>query len=338
MINKDKVFIIAEAGVNHNGSIEIAKQLVDTAALCGADAIKFQTFKTENLVTQNAPTAAYQKKTTGNSTQFDMLKKLELSFKDHILLKDYCEKKGLIFISTPFDFESVELLKKIDVPLYKISSGDLTNIPFLKYISKINKPIIISTGMANLGEVEEAIKAIMELENYQIILLHCTSNYPTKYEEVNLKAMLTLRDAFKLPVGYSDHTTGYEVPIAAVAMGAKVIEKHFTIDKDMEGPDHKSSLNPGEFKQMVISIRNIEKSLGDGIKKCNKSEEKSKFVSRKSIVAKRFIKKDEIILSDMIDIKRPEGGILPKYIENVIGSKAVSDIEKDSFIEWKNIR
>lgn len=337
MFDENHVFIIAEAGVNHNGDINIAKKLIDAACKAGVDAVKFQTFKAENIVTQNAPKAEYQKETTGQGSQFEMLRKLELSFKDHILLKEYCDRKKTVFLSTSFDFESVDLLEKVGVKYYKISSGDLTNIPLLKYIAKLQKPIILSTGMANLGEVEIAVKVIRKYMNKSLYLLHCTSNYPTSYKDVNLNAMITLKNAFKLPVGYSDHTVGVEVPIAAVAMGAKIIEKHFTLDRHMDGPDHKASLEPDELKSMVDSIRNIESAFGDGIKRCNKSEEKSKFVSRKSIVAKKLIEKGEIILLDMIDVKRPEGGISPRYIESVVGSKALNDIQKDSFIKWNNI-
>lgn len=337
-MKNNNCFIIAEAGVNHNGNINIAKKLIDSAVESGVDAVKFQTFKSENLVVQNAPKAEYQKKTTGSGDQFQMLKSLELSLEEHIILKRYCEEKRILFMSTPFDFESVDLLEKLDTQLYKVSSGDLTNIPLLKYIAGLNKPMIVSTGMANLGEVEEAVEAIKKAGNNKISLLHCTSSYPAIYEDVNLNAMITLKNAFKLPVGYSDHTNGMEVSIAAVAMGAKIIEKHFTLDKNMEGPDHKASLNPQELKNMVIGIRNIEKAIGDGIKRCNRIEEKNKFVSRKSIVAKRIIKKGEIISLDVVDIKRPEGGILPKYIENIIGCIATNDIPKDSFIEWSNIR
>lgn len=337
MFHENHAFIIAEAGVNHNGSIDTAKKLIDAACKAGVDAVKFQTFKAENIVTQNAPKAEYQKETTGNGSQFEMLKKLELSFEDYIYLKKYCDKKGTIFLSTPFDFESVDLLEKVGVKYYKISSGDLTNIPLLEYIAKLQKSIILSTGMANLGEVEIAVKAIKKYMDKNLYLLHCTSNYPTLYEDVNLNAMITLKNAFKLPVGYSDHTVGIEVPIAAVVMGAKIIEKHFTLDRHMDGPDHKASLEPDELKSMVDSIRNIESAFGDGVKRCNKSEEKSKFVSRKSIVAKELIEKGEIILLDMIDIKRPEGGISPRYIESVVGSKALNDIQKDSFIKWNNI-
>lgn len=338
MINSNHIFIIAEAGVNHNGDLNTAKKLIDAALEAGADAIKFQSFKAENLVTKDAPKALYQKENTGSGNQYDMLKKLELSFDDHIMLKKYCEEKGIMFISTPFDFESVDLLEKLEIPMYKISSGDLTNIPFLKYIAKLNKPMIVSTGMGNLGEVEMAVEAIKNTENNKITLLHCTSNYPTNYDDVNLNAMITMKNAFKLPVGYSDHTIGIEIPIAAAALGAAIIEKHFTLDKNMEGPDHKASLNPNELKQMVSSIRNIERALGDGIKKCNKNEEKSKFVSRKSIVAKKHIKLGEKIDINMLELKRPESGIMPQYIDSVVGKSAICDIEKDSIIEWAKIR
>ena len=333
-----KCFIIAEAGVNHNGDIHIAKKLVDAACGAGVDAIKFQTFKAENLVTKNAPKAKYQNKTTGNGNQYEMLKELELSYEDHVVLKNYCNEKGIMFISTPFDFESVDLLEKLDIPLYKISSGDLTNIPLLKYIAKLNKHMIISTGMANLGEVEDAIEAIKETGNNEICLLHCTSNYPTNYEDVNLNAMITLKNAFKLSVGYSDHTIGIEVPVAAVAMGAKIIEKHFTLDKLMEGPDHKASLNLEELKQMVTSIRNIESAFGNGIKRCNGSEVNTREIARKSIVASVNIKKGETISFSNIAFKRPGNGISPKLINDIIGKKAVKDIDVDSFITFSNIK
>ncbi|WP_253197229.1 N-acetylneuraminate synthase [Clostridium algidicarnis] len=330
--------IIAEAGVNHNGDINIAKELVDSAVKTGANAVKFQTFKAENLVTKKAPKADYQKETTGYGNQYEMLKKLELSYDDHVLLKKYCADKGVMFISTPFDFESVDLLVKLDIPLYKVSSGDLTNIPLLKYIARLDKPMIVSTGMANLGEVELAIEAINKTGNDKIILLHCTSNYPTEYEDVNLNAMITLKNAFNLPIGYSDHTKGIEVPIAAVAMGAKVIEKHFTLDKEMDGPDHRASLNPKEFKQMVDSIRKIEKAFGDGIKRCNNNEESTKRVARKSIVAKVNIEKGQIISYENVTFKRPANGISPIFIEDLIGKKAVCNINIDDCITFNNIR
>lgn len=332
----NECFIIAEAGVNHNGNIDVAKKLVDVAYEAGVDAIKFQTFKAENLVTRNAPKAEYQKQTTGSGNQYEMLKKLELSYEDHVLLQKYCKERGIMFISTPFDFESVDLLKKLDIPLYKVGSGDLTNIPLLKYIAKLNKHMIISTGMADLGEVEDAVEAIKETGNDKISLLHCTSNYPTKYDDVNLNAMITLKNAFKLPIGYSDHTVGIEVPIAAVAMGAKIIEKHFTLDKSMEGPDHKASLNPEELKQMVISIRNIEKAFGNGIKRCNESEKNTKKVARKSIVAGVNIRKGETISYSNITIKRPGIGISPKFMNEIIGKIAISDINIDDFITFRN--
>jgi len=300
--------------------------------------VKFQTFKAENLVTKKAPKADYQKETTGYGNQYEMLKKLELSYDDHVLLKKYCADKGVMFISTPFDFESVDLLVKLDIPLYKVSSGDLTNIPLLKYIARLDKPMIVSTGMANLGEVELAIEAINKTGNDKIILLHCTSNYPTEYEDVNLNAMITLKNAFNLPIGYSDHTKGIEVPIAAVAMGAKVIEKHFTLDKEMDGPDHRASLNPKEFKQMVDSIRKIEKAFGDGIKRCNNNEESTKRVARKSIVAKVNIEKGQIISYENVTFKRPANGISPIFIDDFIGKKAVCNINIDDFITFNNIR
>jgi N-acetylneuraminate synthase len=335
----NKTLIIAEAGVNHNGDIEIAKKLVDVACEAGVDAVKFQTFKADKLVTKKAEKAEYQKKNTNNNeTQYQMLKKLELAYDDHKELISYCEKKDIMFISTPFDIDSVDLLEDLGVELYKVGSGDLTNMPLLKYIARKNKPIILSTGMANLGEVEEAISWIKEEGNNDIILLHCTTSYPTAYQDVNLRAMETMRQAFKLPVGYSDHTMGIEVSIAAVAMGACVIEKHFTLDKTMEGPDHKASLNPKELKLMVKSIRNIEKSMGNGIKKCTTNEENTKKVARKGIVTVREIKKGEKIKSDMITVKRPENGIKPKYINKIIGYVALENIQKDSSIKWNMIR
>lgn len=337
MLGKDHVFIIAEAGVNHNGNINIAKKLIDAACKAGADAVKFQTFKAENLVTINAPKAEYQKETTGTGNQFEMLKKLELSFENHIYLKQYCDKKNIIFLSTPFDFESVNLLEKIGVKYYKISSGDLTNIPLLEYIAKLKKTMIVSTGMANMGEVEMAVKAINKYMSENLYLLHCTSNYPTMYEDVNLNAMNTLKSAFKVPVGYSDHTVGIEVPIAAVAMGAKIIEKHFTLDRNMEGPDHMASLEADELKDMVDGIRNIEKAFGDGIKRCNENEEKSKFVSRKSIVARKYIKAGSIINKNMLSIKRPENGIKPQYVNLIIGKSTICDIKEDSPITWSKL-
>ncbi|CAB1241659.1 N,N'-diacetyllegionaminic acid synthase [Clostridiaceae bacterium BL-3] len=334
MLDKKHVFIIAEAGVNHNGDINTAKKLIDTACEAGADAVKFQTFRAENLVIKDAPKAEYQKKTTGSSSQFEMLKKLELSFEDHINLKEYCDRRKIVFLSTPFDFESVNLLEKVGVEYYKISSGDLTNIPLLEYIAKLQKPMIVSTGMANLGEVEMAVKAINKYMDENIYLLHCTSNYPASYKDVNLNAIITLKNAFKLPVGYSDHTIGIEIPVAAAAMGAKIIEKHFTLDRGMEGPDHKASLEPDELKKMVDGIRNVEKAFGDGIKRCNLSEENTKKVARKSIVARNNLKKGQKLSLDDIAFKRPETGIKPVYANVVVGKKLIRDVYKDELITF----
>jgi len=333
-INTSKrVFIIAEAGVNHNGSLDLAYQLIDVAKDAGADAVKFQTFKAENVVSKLADKAEYQKKTTGSDkSQLEMIKKLEISFEDFIKLKKYCDKKGIMFLSTPFDHQSIDFLHDL-IDIYKIPSGEIINYPYLKHIASKNKPIIMSTGMANLGEVEEAINTIKKINSKaKISLLHCTTNYPTPYEEVNLKAMQTLAAAFKLPVGYSDHTLGIEVPIAAVAMGAKIIEKHFTLDKNLSGPDHKASLEPGELKEMVKAIRNIEKSLGDGIKKPNKSEIEIMKVARKSIVASKNIKKGEIFAKTNISVKRPGTGISPMRWNEVIGQKANRDYKNDELI------
>jgi len=332
-----KTYIIAEAGVNHNGNLDIAKKLVDVAVEAGANAVKFQTFKTENMVTGYAEKAKYQEDTTGTGSQFQMLKKLELSFDDHNILNEYCKEHGITFLSTPFDIESVNLLEKLDIPLYKISSGDLTNLPLLDYIARLKKPMIISTGMSTLGEVEKAINAIYDAGNLDITLLHCTSNYPTMYKDVNLNAMNTLKSAFKLPVGYSDHTLGIEVSIAAVAMGAEIIEKHFTIDNNFDGPDHKASLGPRELKQMIQSIRNIECALGDGVKKCRENEKNTREVARKSIVASAIIKKGQVITIDQVTFKRPGYGISPEFLNMIVGRTASYDINPDEIITFEKI-
>ena len=338
-INTSKVFIIAEAGVNHNGSLDLAYQLVDVAKEAGADAIKFQTFKAENVVSKLADKAEYQKKTTGSDkSQLEMIKKLELSFEDFVKLKKYCDKKEIMFLSTPFDYQSIDFLYDL-VDIYKIPSGEIINYPYLKHIAAKNKPLIMSTGMSNLGEIEEAINIIRSVNSEaKISLLHCTTNYPTPYEEVNLKAIQTLAAAFKLPVGYSDHTLGIEVPIAAVARGAKIIEKHFTLDKKLPGPDHKASLEPSELKEMVKAIRNIEMALGDGIKKPNKSETEIMKVARRSLIATRDIRAGEIIKESDIAIKRPGTGILPKFKEIVIGMKLINDIRQDEPFRWENFK
>ena len=338
-VDTSKVFIIAEAGVNHNGSLDMAYQLIDVAKDTGADAVKFQTFKAENVVSKLADKAEYQKKTTGSDkSQLEMIKKLEVSFDDFIKLKKYCDKKGIMFLSTPFDYQSIDFLYDL-VDRYKIPSGEIINHPYLKHIAAKNKPIIMSTGMANLGEVEEAVNTIKSVNSEaKISLLHCTTNYPTPYDEVNLKAMQTLAVAFKLPVGYSDHTLGIEVPVAAVAMGAKIIEKHFTLDKKLSGPDHKASLEPSELKEMVKAIRNIEMALGDGIKKPNKSEIEIMKVARRSLITTRDIRVGEIIKESDIAIKRPGTGILPKFKEIVIGMKLINDIRQDEPFRWENFK
>ncbi len=334
-----RVFIIAEAGVNHNGRLDLAYQLIDVAKDARADAVKFQTAKAENVVSKFADKAEYQKKTTGsNESQFEMIKKLEISFEDFAKLKKYCDKREIMFLSTPFDHQSIDFLYDL-VDIYKIPSGEIINYPYLKHIAAKNKPLIMSTGMANLGEVEEAINTIRAINSKaNISLLHCTTNYPTPYEEVNLKAIQTLAVAFKLPVGYSDHTLGIEVPVAAVAIGAKIIEKHFTLDKKLSGPDHKASLEPSELKEMVKAIRNIEIALGNGIKKPNKSEIEIMKVARRSLIATKDIRVGEIIKESDIAIKRPGTGILPKFKDIVIGMKLINDVRQDEPFRWENFK
>ena len=338
-LDQHNVFIIAEAGVNHNGNIEIARKLVDAAVEAGADAVKFQTFTAESIATKKAQKAEYQTVNTGTSeSQFDMLKNLELTYENHLELQKYCQDKGIVFFSTPFSIESVDLLEMFDVPLYKISSGDITNMVLLKYVATKGKPIILSTGMASLGEIEEAIGWILEAGNDRIVLMHCTTNYPARYDEVNLSAIHTIRQSFKLPVGYSDHTLGIEVPIAAVSMGASIIEKHFTLNRNMEGPDHKAALEPDELKKMVSSIRNIEVAMGDGIKRCMPSEEKVKKLVRKSIVANCDIRKGEIITEKMLTAKRLENGIEVKNMPFFIGKVAERDIIADELLTFDAVR
>lgn len=329
------VFIIAEAGVNHNGKIDLAFKLCDAAKSAGVDAIKFQTWKTKNIVTKSASLASYQEKniTKKEESQFEMLEKLELSYDSFVQIKNYCDKIGLTFLSTPDDEESLIFLINLGIDLIKVGSGEVTNIPYLRKIAKKKMPVILSTGMSYLGDVEHAYNTLMETGAPKVILLHCTTNYPCPMEEVNLKAMLTLKEAFKCQVGYSDHTLGIEVPIAAVAMGATVIEKHFTLDKTMEGPDHKASIDPIELKEMVRAIRNIEKALGDGIKKPNKSEIKIMQVVKKCIVASKKIKKGECLNENNITVKRAGMGISPVRWDEIIGKKAKKDFEKDELIE-----
>ena len=327
------VFIIAEAGVNHNGSFELAKKLVDEAKRAGVDCIKFQTFKTENLVSSGAEKASYQKESTGDGSQKDMLKKLELSYDEFIALKKYCDEVGICFLSTPFDFESVDFLDSIDMPFWKIPSGEITNYPYLVKLAKTGKPVIMSTGMCELEEIREAIDVLKANGTTDIKLLHCNTEYPTPFGDVNLKAMETLESEFGLEVGYSDHTKGIEVPVAAVAMGATVIVKHFTLDKNMEGPDHKASLEPDELANMVRSIRNIESALGTGVKAPSPSEKKNIAVARKSIVAKTHINAGDVLTEDNLTVKRPGSGISPMKWNEVIGTKAIRDFCEDELIE-----
>lgn len=324
------VFIIAEAGVNHNGDLETALRLVDAAAEAGADAVKFQTFQAERLTTCNASKAAYQKETTSaEESQQTMLKRLELNEEQHREIMNYCQQRGIIFLSTPFDFESAQLLAQLDIPVFKLSSGDLTNLPFLLTIAKNQKPMIISSGMANLGEIEEAVQEIKQTGNNRLVLLHCVSSYPASYAETNLRAMATLKAAFGLPVGYSDHTLGTEVPLAAVALGACVIEKHFTLDKNAAGPDHRASLEPGELKVMVQGIRNLEMAMGDGIKRCMSSEEESRLLARKSVVAAMDLLQGTVLTEAHLTLKRPGNGLSPKFFSSVLGRKIKHDLEKD---------
>jgi len=324
-----KVFIIAEAGVNHNGSFELAKQLVDKAVEAGVDCIKFQTFKAENLVNKDAQKADYQVNNTGNNdSQLNMLKKLELSFDDFKELKKYCDTKGITFLSTPFDDESIEFLAPL-IPFFKIPSGEITNLPYLRKINSYKKDVVLSTGMANLEEIQGAVNV---LKDCKITLLHCTTEYPCPYECVNLNAMITMKERFNLPIGYSDHTQGIEIPVMAVAMGAEVIEKHFTLDKNMEGPDHKASLEPDELKEMVQSIRNVEKAFGDGQKAPQKAEIKNIEIARKSIVAKCDIKKGEILSEQNLTCKRPAKGISPMKWDEIIGTVAKKDYKTDELI------
>lgn len=329
------VFIIAEAGVNHNGSVDLAKQLIDVASDSGANAVKFQTFKAENLVVKNTRKAEYQKQATNASeSQFNMIKRLELDVETHKELIAYCQEKNIIFLSTPFDHDSINLLNDLNLQIFKIPSGEITNLPYLRHIGKLNKEVILSTGMSNLQEVEDALTVLISAgtQKNNITVLHANTMYPTPMGDVNLNAMLTIQKELGVAVGYSDHTLGVEVDIAAVAMGASIIEKHFTLDKTMNGPDHKASLEPEELKSMVASIRNIEKAMGNSEKKPSPSESINIEVVRKSIVASQDIEKGEVLTERNIAVKRPGGGISPMKWDSVIGSVAVKSYNSDDFI------
>lgn len=329
----EKVFILVEAGVNHNGCLETAKKMIQVAKDSGADAIKFQTFKAEKLVSKFAEKAEYQKNNTQViETQLEMIKKLELTFEDFRELKKYCEELGILFLSTPFDFDSIEFLKELKMEIWKIPSGEITNLPYLRKVGKIAKKIIISTGMCELFEIEEALNVLKASGVNDIAILHCNTEYPTPMKDVNLRAMQTLKEKFNQKIGYSDHTLGIEVPIAAVALGAEIIEKHFTLDKSMIGPDHKASLNPIELKNMIDSIRNIETALGSANKFVTESELKNKNIARKSIVAKKNISQGEVFTEDNLAIKRPGNGISPMKWDEVVGKIAKKEFVEDELI------
>ena len=336
------VIIIAEAGVNHNGSIETARRLIDVACDAGADFVKFQTFKAEKLVAKNARKAAYQQQNMqdGDGTQFDMLSKLELSEDDHFKLRDYASSRGIKFFSTAFDDEGLDFLDSLGLTIFKIPSGEITNLPYLKKVANKKKPTILSTGMATLGEIESALNVLLEngLRRNQITVLHCNTEYPTPFLDVNLKAMNTIAQAFNVKVGYSDHTLGIEVPIAAVALGARCIEKHFTLSRSMEGPDHKASLEPDELKAMVAAVRNIEEAIsGSGLKEPSPSETKNKEIARKSIHLRNDLSKGHILEAADLIMKRPGNGISPMNIDTVLGKKLAQDLASDTMLEFKHL-
>jgi len=332
----EKIFIIAEAGVNHNGSVKAAKKMIDVAREAGADAVKFQTFKAEEVISRHAPKAEYQRERTDKNESFlDMVKKLELDAKTHEELFNYCRKKRILFMSSPFDLHSIDLLNNLGVKIFKIPSGEITNLPFLKKIGSLKKKIILSTGMSDLAEIKKALGILVKAgtPKQDITVLHCNTEYPTPIKDVNLLAMLTIKNRLKVNVGYSDHTLGIEFPIAAAALGARVIEKHFTLNKNMDGPDHKASLEPDELQSMIRAIRKVEKGLGNGIKQVTPSESKNKMVARKSIVAKRDISAGEKFCEENITVKRPAKGISPMEWNKVLGVKAKRNFKKDEFIE-----
>jgi N,N'-diacetyllegionaminate synthase len=332
----NNVFIIAEAGVNHNGSLELAIELIKAAKACGADAVKFQTFRAEHLATRTAQKAKYQKRTTAREeSQLNMLRRLQLGERAHRSLLEICRKSKIQFLSSPFDDESADLLAKIGLPIFKIPSGEITNLPFLRHIARKKKPMILSTGMSTLGEVEEAIHAIKMEGACELSLLHCVTEYPAPYNQINLRAMETLRQAFGLPVGYSDHTPGIEVAVAAVALGAVIIEKHLTLDQSLPGPDHKASLEPQQFSRMVQSIRNVSVALGDGIKRPAPCEIPNMTVARKSVVAARDLDSGHKIAAVDLLVKRPGNGIPPKQIPLVIGRRVRKAVSQDELITWK---
>lgn len=332
----EKVIIIAEAGVNHNGDVEQAKRLIDVASQAGADFVKFQTFKTNKVITKSAKSAEYQNRNLGTrESQYDMVKRLELSEEAHLELISYCKENGIKFLSTGFDLESLGFLDGVGIPMFKIPSGEITNLPYLRKLANFKKPVVMSTGMSNMEEVRKAYEVLTHsgLEKEQITIVHCNTEYPTPMEDVNLKAMLDIQKQLGTRIGYSDHTMGIEVPIAAVALGAQVIEKHFTLDRNLPGPDHRASLEPEELKEMVIAIRNTEKAIsGSGKKEPSLSEAKNVPIARKSIVAAKNIKRGEEFTEENITVKRPGTGISPMQWDQVIGMKADRDFKEDELI------
>jgi N-acetylneuraminate synthase len=333
-----KVFIIAEAGVNHNGSLDLGLRLVEAAKASGADAVKFQTFRADLLATPFAQKASYQQRTTSSAeSQFEMLKRLELDAAAHQRLIDHCLQNGIQFLSSPFDIQSADLLASLGVPLFKVPSGEITNLPFLEHLARKGRPLILSTGMSTLGEVEEAVGVLQSAGAKQVTLLHCVTEYPAPYAEVNLRAMLTLKSAFGLPVGYSDHTPGIDIAIAAAALGAEVIEKHLTLDRSLPGPDHSASLEPDEFRQMVAAIRHVEAALGTGIKAPAPCELPNLPIARKSLVAARSLPVGHQLKAGDLDIKRPGNGLVPKFLPALIGRTLRSPVEKDEIIKWTHL-
>jgi N-acetylneuraminate synthase len=332
------VFVIAEAGVNHNGSLDCALRLVDAAKASGADAVKFQTFRADLLATRSAHKAPYQERTTANTeSQFEMLRRLELDAAAHQRLSDHCREIGILFLSSPFDMQSADLLDAMNVPLFKIPSGEITNLPFLEHLARKGRPLILSTGMSRLGEVEEAVHVLQSAGAQQLTLLHCVTEYPAPYAQINLRAMQTLKTAFGLPVGYSDHTPGIDIAIAAVALGAEVIEKHFTLDRSLPGPDHAASLEPGEIRHMVEAIRHVEVALGNGIKGPAACELPNLSVARKSVVAARSLPAGHELATGDLDIKRPGNGLAPKLLPALIGRTLRAGIAKDETVSWNHL-
>jgi N,N'-diacetyllegionaminate synthase len=332
------VFIIAEAGVNHNGSLDLALRLVEAAKASGADAVKFQTFRADLLATRSAHKAPYQERTTLNTeSQFEMLQRLELDAAAHERLIKHCRQIGIQFLSSPFDAQSADLLATMDVPRFKVPSGEITNLPFLQHLARLGRPLILSTGMSTLGEVEEAVHVLQAAGASDLTLLHCVTEYPAPYAEVNLRAMQTLKSAFGLPAGYSDHTPGIDIAIAAAALGAEVIEKHFTLDRSLPGPDHAASLEPIELQQMVAAIRHVEVALGTGIKSPARCELPNISVARKSVVAARALREGHKLATGDLDIKRPGTGLAPKLLPALIGRTLRVDLAKDEIISWDHL-